>query len=138
MTESQAIRGSRSPLVLLLDDEEAILAPTAKYFRSLGFTVDTAREPEEAEALVRHRSYDVAVIDLRLNAYGGAEGLEVLREIRQRRLPTRVIVLSAYVSPEVSAEAHALGADGVLRKPQPLPELAHLAFALLAANPATD
>jgi CheY-like chemotaxis protein len=123
--------GPRKPHVLLLDDEEAILLPTAKYFRNLGFEVDTAREPEEAEALVRHRCYDLAVLDLRVNDFGGAEGLDVLREIRERHEPTRVIVLSAYISPEVAAEAHALGADGVLRKPQPLPELAHLAFVLL-------
>jgi CheY-like chemotaxis protein len=120
--------------VLLLDDEETILLPTAKYFRSLGCAVDVAREPEEAEALVSHRHYDLAILDLRLTRYGGAEGLDVLREIRRRDHATSVIVLSAYISPEVEAEARALGADGVLGKPQPLPDLAHLAFALMAAR----
>src|SRR5262249_52867398 len=32
--------------LLLLDDEEAILVPTARYFRSLGWMVDLAQEPE--------------------------------------------------------------------------------------------
>ena len=32
--------------ILLLDDEEAILVPTAHYFRRLGWSVDCAREPE--------------------------------------------------------------------------------------------
>jgi hypothetical protein len=31
----------------------------------------------------------------------------------------------------VEEEAKSLGADGMLRKPQPLPDLAHLAFALM-------
>jgi len=117
--------------VLLLDDEEAILLPTATYFRSLGFEVDTAREPEEAEALVQHRRYDLAILDLRVGAFGGTAGLEVLREIRRRDLETSVIVLSAYISSEVEAEAWALGADSVLCKPQALPELAELALALI-------
>jgi CheY-like chemotaxis protein len=119
--------------VLLLDDEEAILIPTAKYFRGLGCTVDVAREPEEAEALVSHRRYDLAILDLRVTRFGGTEGLEVLREIRRRHHATSVIVLSAYVSDEVEDEARSLGADSVLRKPQPLPDLAHLAFILMGA-----
>ena len=120
--------------MLLLDDEEAVLLPTAHYFRGLGCTVDVAREPEEAEALISHRRYDLAVLDVRVTRYGGTEGLEVLREIRRRDHRTIVIVLSAYISPEVEAEARALGAGGVLRKPHPLPDLAHLALALMGAH----
>jgi CheY-like chemotaxis protein len=120
--------------VLLLEDEEAILHPVGTYFRALGCSVDLAREPEEAAALVSHRHYDLAILDLRVTRFGGTEGLEVLREIRRRDHATSVIVLSAYISLEVEEEARALGADGVLRKPQPLPDLAHLAFALMGAT----
>jgi len=121
------------PLVLLLDDEESILQPTATYFRSHGCEVDSAREPEEAEALVLHRSYDLVILDLRVGV-GGAAGLEVLREIRRHDEATSVIVLSAYISSEVEAEAWALGADSVLSKPQPLPDLAQLALALMESK----
>lgn len=123
-----------APHLLLLDDEDAILTPTAAYFRGLGFTVDMAREPEEAEALVHHRRYDVAILDLRVTQYGGTDGLEVLREIRRRHHDTVVILLSAYISSDVEAEARKLGSDAVLRKPQPLPDLAHLAFVLLGSG----
>jgi DNA-binding response OmpR family regulator len=119
---------------LLLDDEDSILVPTATYFRSLGFTVDTARETEEAEALIEHRSYDLAVLDLRVGPVGGAAGLDVLREVRRRHSAASVIVLSAYISPEVEAQAWALGADGVLCKPQSLPDLARLAFTLMESE----
>src|SRR5437899_2691196 len=50
---SMTDQGASGKHILLLDDEEAILLPTAKYFRGLGCTVDMAREPEEAEALIR-------------------------------------------------------------------------------------
>jgi len=110
-----------------------VLVPTAHYFRSLGCTVDVAREAEEAEALISHRRYDLAILDVRVTRYGGTEGLDVLREIRRRDHHTTVIVLSAYISADVEAEARALGAGGVLRKPHPLPDLAHLALALMQA-----
>jgi DNA-binding response OmpR family regulator len=122
------------PVVLLLDDEESILQPTATYFRKQGCEVDTAREPEEAEALIQYRSYDLAILDLRVNAVGGAAGLEVLREIRRHDEATSVIVLSAYISSEVEAEAWALGADCVVSKPQPLSDLAQLALVLIGCK----
>jgi CheY-like chemotaxis protein len=133
VTLNPPLAGRPSAHVLLLDDEEAVLLPTAHYFRSLGCAVDVAREAEEAEALINHRRYDVAVLDVRVTRYGSTAGLEVLREIRRRDHRTVVIVLSAYISPEVEAEALALGAGGVLRKPHPLPDLAHLALALMGA-----
>ena len=119
--------------VLLLEDEEAILVPTARYFRALGCHVDAAAGPDEAEAFIDARRYDLAILDLRVTRFGGAEGLDVLRAIRRRDRDTRVILLSAYVSPDVEQEAHALGVDSVLRKPQPLPDLAHLASVLMGA-----
>ncbi len=120
--------------LLLMDDEDAILVPTAAYFRNLGLKVDVAREPEEALALIQHRHYDLAVLDLQVAPYGGAEGLEVVSEIRQRDHGTKVILLSAYISPELEGEARALGADAVLHKPQPLPDLAQVALALMGAS----
>lgn len=125
---------SPSKHILLLDDEEAIRLPTATHFRSLGCEVDTARELEEAEALVQHHRYDLAILDLRVGAVGGTAGLGVLREIRRRDQATRIIVLSAHISSEVEAEAWALGADSVLCKPQPLADLAQFAFALMGCD----
>lgn len=117
--------------LLLLDDEPAILIPMARYFRKLGCCVDMATEPEEADALIVHRRYDLAILDLRLTRFPSADGLEILREIRKRDHWTSVVILSAYASPEMEEEAIRLGADAVLRKPQPLPDLAQLAVALM-------
>ncbi len=126
-----ALTGTGGKQLLLLDDEEAILLPTAKYFRSLGWTVDLAREAEEGEALISHRHYDLAILDVRVTRFGGTGGLELLREIRRRDHGTSVIVLSAYMSTDMEAEARALGAAAVLRKPQSLPDLAHLALTVM-------
>jgi len=116
--------------VLLLDDEPGILIPTAGYFRRLGCAVDAAEEAEEALALIAHRRYDLAIMDLQLTRVRGAEGLEVLRALRVRNHWTSVIVLSAFISEEAETELRLQGADAILRKPQNLPELAQIAFNL--------
>jgi len=122
------------PSLLILDDEEAIAYPIAKYFRSQGWRAEIATEAEEAEALVEHRRYDMFILDLRLSSYGGAEGLEVLRGIRRSNPVTPVVILSAFVSDEMEAEARRSGADHVLSKPQPLKDLAGLAARLVGSQ----
>jgi two-component system OmpR family response regulator len=120
--------------ILLLDDETAILKPMGRFFAKLGYTVDMASEAEEAEALISHRRYDLAILDLRLTKFSDAAGLDVLREIRKRDHWTSVIILSAYASPAAEAEAVRLGADAVLRKPQPLNDLSELALSLIGGE----
>jgi CheY-like chemotaxis protein len=117
--------------ILFLDDEKAIQAPLVRYFAKLGCLVDAAAEPEEAEALIAHLRYDLSILDLRLGRFGNAEGLEVLREIRRRDRAANIIVLSAYISPEVEEEAKHLGAAAVVRKPQGLADLAQLALVMM-------
>lgn len=117
----------RNKRILIVDDDATVRAPVVKYFRGLGHDVDGAAEAEEAGALVAVRRYDAAIIDLRLTNLNGAEGIELVREIRGHDAATVVVVLSAYVSPEARAEATRLGAS-VLQKPHPLADLARLAL----------
>ena len=116
--------------VLLLDDEGRILLPTAPATSA----ASAGRSTSRASRRRRKRSSATAtttspILDLRVTRFGGDGGLEVLREIRRREHRTSVIVLSAYMSPEVEAEARRRGAAAVLRKPQSLPVLAQLAAA---------
>ncbi len=106
--------------ILLVDDEEPILFALSEFLAAEGWDVWAARELEEAEALLATRRFEAAIADLRLTGYGGAEGLEILQTIHARYPKTRVILLTAYGSPEVEARARALGVDCILHKPQPL------------------
>ena len=120
----------RAPRLLILDDEEAILLPLSEYFRERGYKVVATLEPEEAEALLDHKPFDLVILDLALTRFG-REGLEVLSTIRSHSPWLPVIVLSGNISPEVEEEARRLRADAVLMKPQPLDVLSHLADGLL-------
>ena len=52
--------------LLVVDDEESICFSMGEYFSSHGFKVDTARELEEAETLIKLTHYNVIIQDLRL------------------------------------------------------------------------
>jgi CheY-like chemotaxis protein len=116
--------------MLIVDDEEPILLAMQEYFRTLGYEVDCAREKEEAEALLAKVSYALVIADLRLTGIYGVEGLELVAYVRQRCANTRMILLTAYGTPEIEAEARRLGVDAFLYKPKPLPELAQIVMAL--------
>ena len=116
--------------LLLVDDEEAILRPMSKYFRELGYSVVPARDVVEAETALARETFDLLILDVRLAPHERG-GLDVLRALRIARSPIPVVVMSAYVSHEVEAEALSLGARVVLRKPQPLATVASTALTLV-------
>jgi DNA-binding response OmpR family regulator len=112
--------------VLLVDDEPSLLFAIRDFLTTEGFEVECATEREEAQALLLNVTFDVAVTDLRLTPLNSIEGLQLASFIRERVLPTRVIVLTAVSSPEAEAEARRIGVDAYLRKPASLRCLATL------------
>ena len=133
MLSSDPIRfpGKRQERILIVDDEELIVLAMRKYFEGLGYSVDAAHELEEAQALLANRPYDLVIADLRLTGIGGVEGLQIVSDIHQRCADTRVILLSAYGTPEIERESYNRGADAFLHKPKSMMEIANVAVTLL-------
>ena len=123
--------GTRQERILIVDDEELIVLAMRKYFEGLGYSVDSAHELEEAQALLATRRYDLVIADLRLTGIGGVEGLQIVSDIHQRHGDTRVILLSAYGTPEIERESYNRGADAFLHKPKSMMEIANVAVTLL-------
>jgi CheY-like chemotaxis protein len=117
--------------ILIVDDEELIVAAMRRYFEGLGYSIDSAHELEEAQALLAIRRYDLVIADLRLTGIGGVEGLQIVSDIHQRCADTRVILLSAYGTPEIERESYNRGADAFLHKPKSMMEIANVAVNLL-------
>lgn len=113
--------------LLILENEETVQFALQRYFSRVGFIVDCASELEEAEALVAHTAYDLAILDLALTTTDATEGLEFLRYLRTVRSRARVIMLTAYATAAVKREAYRRGVDAFLCKPRPLAEIARVA-----------
>lgn len=121
----------RRDRILIVDDEELIVKAMRKYFEGMGYSVDAAHELEEAQALLTHRHYDLVIADLRLTGIGGVEGLQIVSDVHQRCADTRVILLSAFGTPEIERESYNRGADAFLHKPKAMMEIASVAMNLL-------
>jgi len=117
--------------LLVVDDEESICFSMSEYFSQHGFKVDTAREMEEAEGLIKATEYNVIIQDLRLGMARRSDGLDIIRLVHQKNPNTRIVVLTSYGSAEVEAEARLAGADAFLRKPKPLSQVAQVVQGLI-------
>src|SRR5216110_45973 len=117
--------------ILIVDDEELIVQAMRKYFTGLGYAVDSAYELEEAQALLGNYKYDLVIADLRLTGIGGVEGLQIVADVHQKCVDTRVILLSAFGTPEIERESYNRGADAFLHKPKAMMEIAQVAKSLL-------
>jgi DNA-binding response OmpR family regulator len=105
--------------ILVIDDEESLRHTLGRVLRQAGYEVTTAGEGPEALRLVNAgyenaSPYDVVYLDIRLP---GMDGLQVLKEIRQRDPHLPVILLTAYGSLSTALEALRLGATDYLIKP---------------------
>jgi len=123
------------PRLLVVDDEESICFSMSEYFSLHGYKVDTASELEEAEKLLGTTKYKIVIQDLRLTMTSNHDGLDMIRWVREHNPQARIIVLTAYGSPEIEEEARRCGADAFLRKPKPLSQVAQIVQGLLESPP---
>lgn len=108
--------------ILLIEDEEINRITLAKLLRHAGHEVQTAQDGDEGLALVKDGDWDVVLTDLRLP---GVNGMEILRESRQRYPQTPVLMMTAYATVKNAVECLKLGAFNYLTKPFDQSELFH-------------
>ena len=106
--------------LLIVDDERSMRESCREVARSLGFNSRVAETPEHVYQVLESGSTDVVLLDLRLP---GNSGLEVLREIKQRRPDILVIVMTGFATVESAVQAMKLGAYDYVTKPFNFEEL---------------
>ncbi|GEN11467.1 hypothetical protein MFU01_65040 [Myxococcus fulvus] len=126
--------GPVSQNLLIVDDESTLCWVLGQFFSGAGYRVDSAQALDEALGLMTTGRYDLVISDLRLSGTQSEEGLVLADFVRRFTPDTRVVLLTAFASPELTARARELGVDLVLPKPQPLPSLAQHVSQLLAAR----
>ena len=106
--------------ILIAEDEERIVSFLEKGLQANGYTTIAVRTGSDAIALARDEAFDLLILDLGLP---GADGHEVLREVRGRgeRLP--IIVLTARSGLDDTVGVLDGGADDHVAKPFRFEEL---------------
>lgn len=120
MLSDEPLRGTET--ILLIEDHASAREATAGMLRSLGYTVLTAENGEEALALFQQRRNEVDLIisDLVLPGLRGARLVDALREIEPG---ARILFTTGYGTIDDERELTAAGVHGMLLKPLDLYEV---------------
>jgi DNA-binding NtrC family response regulator len=106
--------------MLLVDDEDDFRITLAERLKLRKIDVTDAGSGNEAIELVRQKSFDVAVIDVKMP---GIDGIETLKQIKQIQPAMEIVMLTGHASIESGIEAMKLGAYNYIMKPCDIDEL---------------
>lgn len=106
--------------VLVVEDEKKTASFIRKALQAEGFAVDVCHNGDDALAAAINTPFDGVVLDIMLP---GRDGLSVLRQLRERKNSTPVLLLSARGEVNERVEGLDAGADDYLPKPFALVEL---------------
>ncbi len=112
--------GNKCTKLLLVDDEQGYVDVLAKRLNKRGFIVKTALSGVEAIRLLRNESFDLAVLDLKME---DMDGIEVLKAFKAIEPEMPVIILTGHGSETAAREGMEFGAFDYLVKPCDLSEL---------------
>lgn len=113
--------------ILIVDDEENLLVLLDRIFTRDGFQVKTTTNAYQALNLLEHETFHLAILDIKMFPI---DGITLLTEIRKRSPITRVIMITAYPTPDSRSECIKQGAAMFLTKPLDLNELKNAAHSL--------
>ena len=100
--------------ILVVEDERALCETIVRSLRRLAYSVDPCYDGDTAIDLLGSERYDLVLLDLNLP---GADGMTVLRTLRQTDRETRVLILSARSEVADKVEGLDAGANDYLAKP---------------------
>jgi two-component system OmpR family response regulator len=106
--------------ILIVEDEPKLARLLARGFGEEGHAADVAATGEEALWMADSAAYDVIVLDVMLP---GVDGFDVCRTLRDRKVWTPVLMLTARDAVEDRIEGLDTGADDYLLKPFAFSEL---------------
>lgn len=106
--------------LLIVEDEKRLCQTIAKHLKAEGYTIDACYDGNDALDYINGTEYDAVILDIMLP---GIDGISVLKKIRNKKLKTPVLLLTAKNSVEDKVTGLDSGADDYLTKPFSLEEL---------------
>jgi DNA-binding response OmpR family regulator len=106
--------------ILVVEDDEKIAGFVAKGLREAGFAVDSVKTGEDGLSYLLSGSFDAAVADIMLP---GMDGLTMISRLRDSRVTTPILILSARHSVDDRILGFQKGGDDYLTKPFSFSEL---------------
>ncbi|MDE1463082.1 response regulator transcription factor [Spartinivicinus poritis] len=111
---------NKHPILLIVDDDTALLQVLARAMRKRGYEVITACCIESTCKLLTLFTPQFAIIDLKL---ANESGLEVIPLVKRHAPTAKLLVLTGYASIATAVAAVKLGANNYLCKPATAAEI---------------
>ena len=111
-----------TPTVLIVDDEDMVRTALEQWLRLSGFDTLTAANAGQAMTAIDDRRPEIVLTDVRMP---GLSGMDLLRSIAERGLPTEVILITGHGDVPMAVEAMRAGAFDFLQKPYVPDQLVH-------------
>lgn len=108
------------PYILIIEDEPALTRALRDRLTSEGYRVETAADGATGEARAAAETFDLILLDLMLPE---KSGFDVCRDLRQRKISTPILMLTARGETFDKVLGLKIGADDYLTKPFDMPEL---------------
>ncbi len=118
--------------ILLVEDEPGLVITLGDRLRSEGYHVESAADGETGLNMAASGTFDLLVLDLMLPR---KNGIDVCRDLRQRGIPTPILMLTARGQTVDKVVGLKIGADDYMTKPFEMPELLARVEALLRRAP---
>ena len=107
--------------ILVVDDEDVILASCTRALRADGREIETASSGPQALERIEADGYDVIVLDIMMP---GMDGLEVLQRVKESHPDIEVVMVTGLSQIDTAVRSMKLGAFDYLPKPFDPDELA--------------
>jgi len=114
--------------LLVIEDEKSLLKIITKRLKEEGYSVDAVTNGRDGENYIYSTDYDCIILDIMLPV---VDGLTLLRRIREKKISTPFLLLTARDSIEDRVVGLDTGADDYLVKPFSFDELLARVRALL-------
>lgn len=114
--------------ILVVEDDTQLAGYLKQGLTEEGYAVDVATDGDEGEAAAESTFYDLIILDIMLPK---KDGVQVCRELRDKRIASRVLMLTAKRDLVEKVQGLDSGADDYLTKPFEFPELYARVRALL-------
>jgi two-component system KDP operon response regulator KdpE len=106
--------------ILLVDDDPTFRKGLAASLKTSGYSVDLARNAEEALHYIRERPVDIILLDINMPEIGGVEACHRIRALAPR---SGIVMLTVRDAEDDKVQALEAGADDYITKPFRLREL---------------
>lgn len=110
--------------ILIVDDDGESRNLLREVLEANGYSVGAVQNSSSAkEELNGENTYQVVIADIRMP---GESGIDLIRDLRRRKSPHHIVLMSSFISESERQQAAEFGVDAMLDKPFRLSELLEL------------